>query len=90
MKMRENPLSSGDCRKRAEEHFDKDKCFEKYVELYEELLNRQITSGGTKLGIDQKILTETAILSVNDTRNELLKDFDSPFVCGEDLYPEFE
>ena len=23
------------CRKRAEEHFDKDKCFEKYVELYE-------------------------------------------------------
>lgn len=36
--MRENPLSSTDCRKRAEELFDKDKCFEKYVELYEELL----------------------------------------------------
>lgn len=27
------------CRKRAEEHFDKDKCFEKYIELYESLLN---------------------------------------------------
>ena len=23
------------CRKRAEEHFDKDKCFERYVEVYE-------------------------------------------------------
>lgn len=39
MWMRENPLFSADCRKRAEELFDKDKCFEKYVELYEELLN---------------------------------------------------
>lgn len=29
---------SADCRKRAEECFDKDKCFEKYVELYESLL----------------------------------------------------
>lgn len=38
MQMRENPLSSADCRKRAEELFDKDKCFEQYVELYEELL----------------------------------------------------
>lgn len=38
MYLRENPLSSDDCRKRAEECFDKDKCFEKYVELYEELL----------------------------------------------------
>lgn len=27
------------CHKRAEECFDKDKCFEKYVELYEELIN---------------------------------------------------
>lgn len=26
------------CRKRAEAYFDKDKCFEKYVELYEELV----------------------------------------------------
>lgn len=37
-KMKEYPLSSADCRKRAEECFDKDKCFEKYVELYEILL----------------------------------------------------
>lgn len=39
MQMKDKPLSSADCRKRAEEHFDKDKCFEKYVELYEELVN---------------------------------------------------
>lgn len=36
--MKESPLSSIDCRKRAEEHFDKDKCFEKYIELYESLI----------------------------------------------------
>ena len=39
MQMKDDPLSSADCRKRAEELFDKDKCFEKYVELYEDLLN---------------------------------------------------
>ena len=38
--MRLHPLSSEDCRKRAEEHFNKDKCFEKYIELYEELLSK--------------------------------------------------
>jgi glycosyltransferase involved in cell wall biosynthesis len=27
-----------DCRRRAEEHFDKDKCFEKYIAIYESLL----------------------------------------------------
>ena len=37
-KIKKHPLSSVDCRKRAEELFDKDKCFEKYIELYEELL----------------------------------------------------
>ena len=36
--IKESPLFSADCRKRAEEHFDKDKCFEKYIELYESLL----------------------------------------------------
>ena len=36
--MKEKPLSSTDCRKRAEECFDKDMCFEKYVELYEKLI----------------------------------------------------
>ena len=36
--MKEHPLSSEACRKRAEEYFDKDKCFEKYIELYNSLL----------------------------------------------------
>lgn len=35
--MKEHPLSSLNCRKRAEERFDKDKCFERYIELYESL-----------------------------------------------------
>lgn len=38
-RMREHPLSGADCRRRAEEHFDKDRCFEKYIELYESLLD---------------------------------------------------
>lgn len=38
IKLRSNPLSSADCRKRAEEYFDKDKCFEKYIKLYNGLL----------------------------------------------------
>lgn len=29
-------------------------------------------------------------MSEKDTKNVLLKDFDSSFVYGEDLYPEFE
>ena len=37
-KMKEHPLSSKDCRKRAEENFNKDKCFEKYINLYNTLL----------------------------------------------------
>ena len=37
-KMKKLPPSSADGRKRAEEHFDKDKCFEKYIELYENLI----------------------------------------------------
>lgn len=40
MKMREHPQSSEACRQRAETLFDKDKCFETYIELYEELLKR--------------------------------------------------
>lgn len=39
--LRDNPLSSENCRKRAEDCFDKDKCFEKYINLYEELLERK-------------------------------------------------
>lgn len=37
--MKDSSLSSFDCRKRAEDYFDKDKSFEKYVELYEDLLS---------------------------------------------------
>lgn len=40
MWLKANPLSSADCRKRAEEQFDKDQCFEEYVELYESLLHQ--------------------------------------------------
>ncbi len=39
--MRVNRLSSIDCRKRAVQHFDKNKCFEEYVKLYGEQINRQ-------------------------------------------------
>lgn len=38
MQMKEKPLSSADCRKRVEIYFDKDKCYEKYMCLYMELL----------------------------------------------------
>lgn len=37
--MRANPLSREDCRKRAEEMYDKEKCFGEYVMLYEELIH---------------------------------------------------
>jgi len=40
MGLKEEPLSRVDCRTRAEEYFDKDKCFKKYVELYDEILSR--------------------------------------------------
>lgn len=35
--IRKHPLSTVDCRKRAEENYDMDKCFDKYIELYESL-----------------------------------------------------
>ena len=34
-----------------------------------------------------RIQTESVLLSENDTKHELLKDFDSPFVYVENLYP---
>ena len=40
IKMKCHPFSSTDCRKRAEEFFDKDKCFEEYIRLYEKLSQR--------------------------------------------------
>lgn len=36
--LKENPLNSLDCRTRAMENFDKNKCFEKYIDLYNQLL----------------------------------------------------
>lgn len=41
-KMRLHPLSSDLCRKRAEQYFDKNKCFNKYIQLYESLLDAKI------------------------------------------------
>lgn len=40
MEMKQHPLSSNNCRKRAEEYFDKEKCYEKYIQLYNELINK--------------------------------------------------
>ena len=39
IKLRKHPLSSQDCRMRAIEWFDKDMCFNKYIQLYERTLN---------------------------------------------------
>lgn len=38
------------------------------------------------LGIDWRIPTEKALLSVKDTKHACLKDFDSPFDINVDLY----
>ena len=38
VQMKKHPLSSVDCRSRAEQCFDKEKCFRQYITLYEELL----------------------------------------------------
>lgn len=43
-----------------------------------------------ELGIDWRIPMDMAILSEKDLKHEMLKDYDSPFVYGENLYPEFE
>jgi glycosyltransferase involved in cell wall biosynthesis len=40
VKIKGKEFYSHACRTRAEEHFDKDKCFKKYIELYETLLNK--------------------------------------------------
>ena len=41
MGLKERPLSRDACRSRAEKYFDKDKCFEKYIDLYESLLSSE-------------------------------------------------
>ena len=38
-KIKMTPLSRDDCRNHAIEHYDKDKCFINYVQLYEQLIN---------------------------------------------------
>ena len=45
IKIKDNPMSSEKCRERAEMYFDKDKCFHRYIELYEELLKRKKEKG---------------------------------------------
>ena len=42
------------------------------------------------LGIDWQIPLEKAVLSEKDVMHTCLKDFDSPFDYGMDLYPEFQ
>ena len=42
------------------------------------------------LGIDWQIPLEKAVLSEKDVMHACLKDFDSPFDYGMDLYPEFQ
>lgn len=42
------------------------------------------------LGIDWQISLENALLSEKDRKHVSLKDFDSPFEYGVNLYPEFE
>lgn len=37
--LKEQPLSSEDCRQRAEKYFNKNKCFENYIHLYETLIS---------------------------------------------------
>lgn len=40
LQIKNNPLSSSDCRERAVALFDKDKCFERYIALYNSLLSQ--------------------------------------------------
>lgn len=39
LRLKEHPLSSVACRQRAEALFDKDKCFDSYIQLYHQLLS---------------------------------------------------
>ena len=37
-KLKQHPLSAADCRARAEAHFNRNTCFEKYIQLYNDIL----------------------------------------------------
>lgn len=41
LRLKSQPLSREDCRKRAEMHFDKTICFNEYIELYKKLLHNK-------------------------------------------------
>ena len=61
--------------------------FESFSEReFEEEADGGISILDDTLGIDWKIPTEHANLSEKDTKHDLLKDFDSPFVINIDLY----
>ena len=61
--------------------------FESFSEReFEEEADGGISILDDTLGIDWKIPTEHANLSVKDTKHEMLKDFDSPFDINIDLY----
>ncbi|MCF0193566.1 MAG: hypothetical protein HUK00_00085 [Bacteroidaceae bacterium] len=38
MKLKEHPIAPSVCRKRAEKYFDKNRCFEEYIELYKAIV----------------------------------------------------
>lgn len=44
--LKNTPLSRSDCRRRALKYFDKDKCFDKYIDLYEDIIGHSIFPPG--------------------------------------------
>ena len=55
--MKDSPLSSIECRKRAEENFDKEQCYEKYVQLFEDILLNGKKSNQEIVGSDSVYLS---------------------------------
>ena len=56
--------------------------------FYEPEADGGISIKDDSLGIDWKIPTESALLSDEDTRHALLREFDSPFDINVDLYTD--
>ena len=56
--------------------------------FYEPQADEGISIKDDSLGIDWKIPAEDVLLSVEDMKHEMLKDFDSPSVYGVELYLE--
>ena len=59
-------------------------------EFYHPEVDGGINIQDESLGIDWQIKMEDALLSEKDTKHNLLKDFDSPFVFGDNFYQEFD